>query len=70
VPRGMTTDSWVKRTASSKRRVIVNMDEFEIEAVTLLASRAGKHPAELIRSWIRTKAKKLPIYNNELKEIE
>jgi hypothetical protein len=69
VPRGMTTDSWLKRTASSKNRVIVNMDAFEIEAVTLLAARAGKHPAELIRSWIRTKAKRLPIYNNGIKEI-
>jgi len=56
------SNSWLKRTASSRNRVIVNMDELETEAVTLLASRASKHPAELIRSWIRTKAKKLPIY--------
>ncbi len=58
----LMSNSWCRRTASSKNRVIVNMDAFETEAVTLLASRASKHPAELIRSWIRMKAKKLPIY--------
>lgn len=65
----MSTNSWLKRTASSRNRVIVNMDPVEIEQVTVLAARAGKHPADLIRSWIRTKAKKLPIYNNAIKEL-
>jgi hypothetical protein len=63
----MTTNSWLKRTASSKNRIIVNMSAIETRDVTLLAARADVHPAELIRSWIRTKAKKLPI-NSELKE--
>jgi hypothetical protein len=69
VPRGMTSESWLKRTASSKNRVIVNMDEYETEAITLLASRAAKHPAELVRSWIRTKAKRLPRYQTATREL-